>query len=84
MERHKTIDLEKYLEALTKEKLQIPRLHESVQRRADYLKGTLETRGKEIECYTAKLRSYEGTKGLVYELQGKISRYGRENSSRFV
>ncbi|KAL9904081.1 protein girdin isoform 1-T1 [Glossina fuscipes fuscipes] len=80
-ERNIIIDLEKHIETLTKEKQRIQRLHESIQRRADDLERTLETRGKEIERYTAKVKSYEETKELVYELQGKITGYERENSS---
>uniref|UniRef100_A0A1A9UYK1 Uncharacterized protein n=1 Tax=Glossina austeni TaxID=7395 RepID=A0A1A9UYK1_GLOAU len=59
------MDLEKRLEALTKEMHRIQRLHESVQRWADYLKRMLELRGKEIERYTARLQSYEEAKELI-------------------
>lgn len=81
VDRMKMIDLEKHVEMLTKEKQRIQTLSESIQRRADDLERSLDTKIKEVETMEPKIRASDRFEREVVDLKNRINIMERENGN---
>lgn len=81
LERMKIKDLENHIESLNKDKQRIQTLSESIQRRANDMERTLDSKTKEIENLNQRIEEYEKIKNELYDVQIKLSTADRENSA---
>lgn len=81
LDRMKLIDLEKHVEALTKEKQRIQTLSDSIQRRADDLERFLDTKNKELEDLKPKAMASDHFEKEVLELKNRVNSMERENGN---
>lgn len=80
-DRNKIIDMEQQIETLGKEKQRIQNLSESIQRRADEMERSYETKARELEALHPKIIELEGVKSKYDDIQSKISMMEKENGN---
>lgn len=79
VERMKSIDLEKQVEALTKEKQMIQTLNERIQRRADDLERFLDTKKKELDQTLPRAKECDRLEIDLADLKDKLNLLEKEN-----
>uniref|UniRef100_A0A240PM14 HOOK N-terminal domain-containing protein n=1 Tax=Anopheles epiroticus TaxID=199890 RepID=A0A240PM14_9DIPT len=79
LDRIRTIDLEKQIESLTKDKQRVQNLFESIQRRTIDLERSIDTKSKESVQLNERLKELEDVRKELYDVRGKCSTVEREN-----
>lgn len=78
-ERVKLQDLETQIEALTKEKQRIQNLSDSIQRRANDLEKTLQTKTKDFDSLKERTSEFDTFKKELNEIRSKLGLVEKEN-----
>jgi chromosome segregation ATPase len=79
VERVKLQDLETQIESLTKEKQRIQNLSDSIQRRANDLEKTLQTKTKDFDSLKERTAEFEMFKKELNEIRSKLGLVEKEN-----
>lgn len=79
LERVKLQDLETQIESLTKEKQRIQNLSDSIQRRANDLEKTIQTKTKDFDSLKERTSEFEAFKKELNEIRSKLGLVEKEN-----
>ncbi|XP_053680380.1 girdin [Anopheles nili] len=81
LDRMRQIDLEKQIEALTKDKQRIQNLFESIQRRTIDLERSIDSKSKESAQLNERVKELEDVRKELYDLRGKCATVERDNGN---